>query len=299
LSRHRGKRGTPDEAGRSGKSGKEFIHRIESALRVGDVALATSLLSELREIVRRDRAAALRALERRARALIEDRERFDRRAEFERPVRQKGYSAIAGVDEAGRGPLAGPVVAAAVILPPGVYVPGLDDSKRLTPGARERAFGLVLENAVGWAIGVCTVEEIDRHNIYRATIIAMRKAILALGVKPDYVISDAVRIPDIPVPQWPVVKGDALSNCVAAASVVAKVTRDRMMMEIDREFPAYGFRRHKGYATPEHLGALRRFGPCPYHRSSFDWGRDAANVQMELPCEGEGDPGCLPRTGGE
>ncbi len=206
-----------------------------------------------------------------------DRERFESRCRFEKPVWEQGYSRVAGVDEAGRGPLAGPVVAAAVILPRDLYIPGLDDSKRLTPAARERLYEGVRRVAVAWGVGICSVEQIDIHNIYQATVLAMEEAVRNLRPPPDYVITDAVRLPRLDIPFLAVVDGDALSNCVAAASIIAKVTRDRIMMEIDREFPAYGFARHKGYATPEHLEVLRRLGPCRYHRTSFHWesGREA------------------------
>ncbi len=201
----------------------------------------------------------------------EDRRRFEDRCRFEMPVWDQGFARVAGVDEAGRGPLAGPVVAAAVVLPRDLYIPGLDDSKKLTPRARDLLYGEIVGIAIAYAVGICSVEQIDLHNIYQATVIAMEEAVSGLRPQADYVITDAVRLPRIGIPQWAVVDGDALSNCVAAASVIAKVTRDRIMADIDSEFPAYGFARHKGYATPEHLSALRRLGPCRHHRTSFHW----------------------------
>jgi ribonuclease HII len=176
---------------------------------------------------------------------------------------------VAGVDEAGRGPLAGPVVAAAVILAPGRMIPGLDDSKRLAPGERERLFEMIKEEATAVGVGMADPATIDRINILEATRAAMREAIEGLGVEPELVLTDFVRLPALACVQRNLVRGDRRSATVAAASIVAKVTRDRLMETADREYPAYGFARNKGYPTPGHRSALLAHGPCPFHRRSF------------------------------
>lgn len=176
---------------------------------------------------------------------------------------------IAGVDEAGRGPLAGPVVAAAVILPHRFSTRGLDDSKVLTPAQRDRWFAR-LTGAAEHGIGVATVDEIDRLNILRANHLAMRRAVAALpGPVPDHVLVDGLPIGEVGFPYTALVDGDARSVSIAAASILAKVTRDRIMGELEAQFPGYGFAQHKGYYTPEHVLALRQLGPCPAHRRSF------------------------------
>ncbi len=187
----------------------------------------------------------------------------------ERVFRQAGARFIAGVDEAGVGPLAGPVVAAAVVLPKTFRERGVDDSKRVTPAERERLADRIRDAALGVGIGVVDVEDIDRLNIYHAALLAMRRAVEALPLTPDHVLVDARTIPGITVPQTPIIKGDQRSYSIAAASIVAKVTRDALMAELDRQYPVYGFARHMGYGTAEHQAAIKRFGPCPIHRRSF------------------------------
>jgi ribonuclease HII len=199
---------------------------------------------------------------------------------FERRLWAAGHRRIAGVDEVGRGPLAGPVVAAAVVLRPDAFMPGLDDSKRLTPRQREGLAAAVRAQAQAWCIAEVDVEEIDRINIARAAFLAMRRALAGLGVAVDHVLVDGFRIPGYGGGQTAIVGGDHLSNSIAAASVLAKVHRDERMRAWDRVWPGYGFARHKGYATPEHLAALERLGPCPLHRRSFHWGK--APVQLRL-----------------
>jgi ribonuclease HII len=177
---------------------------------------------------------------------------------------------VAGVDEAGRGPLAGPVAAAAVILPEGFRLAGLDDSKKLTAARREAVYEALREDpAVEWGVALATVAEIEALNILRATHLAMRRALLMLERAPDHCLIDGLPVRDCPIPHDAVVKGDGKSLSIAAASVIAKVTRDSLMLEIDREFPAYGFARHQGYGTKEHLEALRIHGPCRHHRRTF------------------------------
>jgi len=176
---------------------------------------------------------------------------------------------VAGLDEAGRGPLAGPVVAAAVVLPPGTRIRGVDDSKRLDPERREELYEVIRARALGIGVGLADAPTIDRVNILQATRRAMGIALGALGLEPELVLTDFVALDGLRCPQRNLVEGDRRSATVAAASIIAKVTRDRMMADADREYPAYGFGRHKGYATLEHLAALMMHGPCPLHRRTF------------------------------
>jgi ribonuclease HII len=188
---------------------------------------------------------------------------------FEAQAWRTGLTRIAGVDEAGRGPLAGPVVAAAVVIAPDRRVRGLADSKVLPPERREELFTLIHERAVAVGVGVVDHLTIDRINILEATRLAMDQALAALALVPELIITDFVSLRACPCPQRNLVDGDARCASVAAASIVAKVTRDRLMRELDAEFPAYGFAKHKGYATPEHIAAIDRHGLCPQHRRSF------------------------------
>jgi ribonuclease HII len=188
---------------------------------------------------------------------------------FEGRAWRSGLTRIAGVDEAGRGPLAGPVVAAAVIIDPTRRIPGLRDSKALSPDEREAVYEQVRERALAVAVATVDHETIDRVNILRATEAAMLEALARLPVDPELVITDFVYLARLACPQRNLVDGDARSASVAAASIVAKVSRDRIMCDLDLRFPGYGFARHKGYATPEHLSALDRLGPCPIHRRTF------------------------------
>lgn len=188
---------------------------------------------------------------------------------FELAARDAGYRHVCGIDEAGRGPLSGPVVAAACVLEPGTEIPGLNDSKKLTPKKRDLLYDLVIERATDFAIGFATPEEIDSINILNATMLAMRRAIAALKVSADYALVDGNCIRDYPIPARAIIKGDSLSMSVAAASILAKVTRDRLCLEDDRQYPMYGFAKHKGYGTAEHIAALRTYGPCPIHRKTF------------------------------
>lgn len=187
----------------------------------------------------------------------------------ERAARERGFRVIAGIDEAGRGPLAGPVVAAAVVLPFECEVEGVRDSKTMTAEQREAAFARVMERAEAVGVGFVEPVEIDRLNILRATHQAMRKAFESLPMRPDFALIDGLPVHPFPVLQKAVVKGDGRCASIAAASIVAKVTRDRIMREADALYPAYGFARHKGYPTAEHVALLREHGPCPLHRRSF------------------------------
>ena len=189
---------------------------------------------------------------------------------YERAAVRNGARFVAGVDEAGRGPLAGPVVAAAVILPDGYKLPGLNDSKQLTAEQREFFFEMLTKDpTVRFGVGIVDAEWIDRINILQATHRAMGEALRRLPVRPDHVLVDGLPVKSFTIPQTSLVKGDARSFSIAAASVIAKVTRDRLMLEMHEQYPLYGFDQHKGYPTPEHLAALRAHGPCPIHRRTF------------------------------
>ena len=188
---------------------------------------------------------------------------------YERSLHARGELRIAGVDEAGLGPLAGPVVAAAVILPAGVGLEGADDSKKLTARQRERLEGEIRGLALAVGLGLASVEEIEAINIRQAGLLAMRRAVDALSVPPDRVLLDARLLPGLPWPQDAFIKGDATIHAVACASILAKVHRDRLMDAYDRDYPEYGFRRHRGYATAAHRAAIVKYGPCPIHRRGF------------------------------
>lgn len=190
--------------------------------------------------------------------------------EFEKAAVNSGFSCICGEDEAGRGPLAGPVCAAAVILPAGAAIEGLDDSKKLTEKKRERLYDIIKQTAVAYSVAYGTLEEIETVNILEATYLAMNRAIEGLTVKPDFALIDGNRVPrGIKIPCETIVKGDSKSMSVAAASVLAKVTRDRLMLEYDKKYPEYNFKKHKGYGTKEHTELIKQYGPCEIHRLSF------------------------------
>lgn len=188
---------------------------------------------------------------------------------LENELRDKGYTAICGVDEAGRGPLCGPVVAAAVILPDGLYIEGLNDSKKLTEKKREKLFDEICNSAIAYAIAESSVEEINETNILEASLLAMRRAIASLPIPADFALIDGNVSRDFELPVMPVVHGDATSPSIAAASILAKVTRDRLCLELDEKYPQYGISKHKGYGTKVHMDALRLYGPSPIHRTKF------------------------------
>ena len=189
--------------------------------------------------------------------------------EYEARAMAQGFRAVCGIDEAGRGPLAGPVCAAAVILPPDCRIEGLNDSKKLTDKRRRELYDVIVENAVAYGIAFASHQEIDEINILQATFLAMRRAMDQLRVRPDIALIDGNRETDFGLPVQTIVKGDSLSANIAAASILAKVTRDRFMLEMDEKYPQYGFATHKGYGTRAHYAALREFGPCPIHRRTF------------------------------
>lgn len=192
---------------------------------------------------------------------------LDYRLELE--MEESGYAVVCGVDEAGRGPLCGPVVAAACILPTGLVIEGLNDSKKLTEKKREALFDWICENALAYSIAEASVEEIDALNILEADLLAMRRAIDGLAIKPDCALIDGNVARDFQIPARAVVHGDAISPSIAAASILAKVTRDRLCLELDRAYPQYGIAKHKGYGTKAHMEALRTHGPAPIHRKQF------------------------------
>jgi ribonuclease HII len=192
----------------------------------------------------------------------------------------RGVDLVAGVDEAGSGPLAGPVAAAAVILPRGCRIEGIDDSKKLDATTRERLRSEVIERAVAWSAVLVEPEEIDQLNIYWACIAAMKRAVLSLRPPPEHVLVDARRLDGLPIPYDAIIKGDAKSQSIAAASILAKTTRDAHMIAMDERYPGYGFAQHKGYPVPEHKAALRRLGPCPIHRRSFQCVKEVATRQQ-------------------
>jgi len=190
---------------------------------------------------------------------------------YERALARRGLWPVAGADEAGRGACAGPLVVAAAILPEGKrgQVPGLADSKLLTPLARERVYAQIVRRAAAWTVVVIPPQEVDRRGLHVCNVIGMRRALAQLDVQPAYVLTDGFPIPGLDVPGLAVWKGDRVAGCIAAASVIAKVTRDRIMTKLHTRFPSYGFDEHKGYSTPEHQAALREHGPCPEHRFSY------------------------------
>jgi ribonuclease HII len=188
---------------------------------------------------------------------------------FEELALRQGYGCVAGIDEAGRGALAGPVVAAAVVFPRGADIPGIDDSKKLTPAKRDELFGLIFEKAVAVGIGSGDHLLIDRVNILHATLIAMKEAVLEISPHPDYLLIDGISKIPMNIHQRTIKKGDSASISIAAASIIAKVTRDRLMVEFDRQYPGYGFAEHKGYGCAAHMEAIARLKPCTIHRKTF------------------------------
>jgi len=208
-------------------------------------------------------------LRKRLSARIMEESRLEKLCRYERSLWERGRNLVAGLDEAGAGPLAGPVVAAAVILPPGFTLPGVDDSKKLSARKRELLASQIIQHAVSFAFGEASPLEIDRVNIFQASLLAMRRAVLGLDATPEHLLIDARRIPGIDLPQTPITGGDAVSFSIASASILAKTRRDEMMRGLDKKYPGYGFARHKGYPTAEHRQALRRLGPTPEHRKSF------------------------------
>ncbi|HKU43631.1 MAG TPA: ribonuclease HII [Polyangiales bacterium] len=222
--------------------------------------------------------AILDAVERRRRENRSEGQRLRKLLRYETQLWAAGVLHVAGVDEAGMSPLAGPVAAAAVVFAPGSRIPGVDDSKKLDARTRDELAVAIKETAVAWAVGFAEVDEIDRINIYWAGLLAMRRAVEGLQVAPQHLLLDARVLKDVPLPQERIVKGDAKSLSIAAASILAKTSRDALMAKLDGEYPGYGFAKHKGYPVKEHVSALKKLGACPHHRRSFAPVREALGL---------------------
>jgi ribonuclease HII len=207
---------------------------------------------------------------------------------FEKCAFLKGYNYVAGIDEAGRGALAGPVVAAAVIFPKDVEIRGIDDSKKLTPSKRESLFDPIMEKSVEVGVGIGDHILIDEINILQATLFSMKKAILGLSTRPDYLLVDGNCSIPVNIPQKAIIKGDSSSISIAAASIIAKVTRDRLMVEYDKIYPDYGFAGHKGYGSASHLSAIAEIGPCDIHRKTFRGVREFVKIKLQDQLFGTG-----------
>lgn len=231
--------------------------------------LPARIRAELEADPRRGAQRILDAVERRRRANRAEGQRLRRMLRYERELWADGLVHVAGVDEAGMSPLAGPVVAAAVVFEEGTRIARVDDSKKLDAPTREALAIEIKERAIAWGVGSTDPEEIDRINIYHAGLLAMRRAVEALGLAPEHILSDARKIPGVEAPQTPLIGGDGKSLTIAAASIIAKTTRDAFMKKLDEAHPEYGFCRHKGYGVPEHQRALERYGALPVHRRSF------------------------------
>jgi ribonuclease HII len=237
-------------------------------------AVSSAILRKLQRDPRTGARRLYRILAKRYGEQKKERNRLDALLHFERLLWKAGIQNIAGVDEVGMGPLAGPVIAAAVVFPPGSEIEGIDDSKALDEETRNRLDEEIRQTASAVAIGVVEVEDIDRINIYHAGIRAMQLALSNLPVLPQHILVDSRTVPGFSQPQNSFDKGDGINFSIASASIVAKVFRDRLMTELDSKYPGYGFASHKGYATPEHQRAIRELGPCPIHRRSFDYIRE-------------------------
>lgn len=251
-----------------------------------DAILPRGLLAVMERDGRRGVRQLAKQIRARRRKNLKESQRLRKILRFETELWAEGFERIAGVDEAGMAPLAGPVVASAVILPKEYKLRGLNDSKKiLDPSKREEMAAQIMQDALAWAVGYAEVEEIDRLNIYHSGLLAMRRAVFALRIEPDFLLVDARKVPDCHCPQRGIIRGDMLSASIAAASIIAKTTRDRLMKELDRHFPGYGLASHKGYPTPAHCRALKEMGALPIHRRSFSRVREALGldpVQTEL-----------------
>ena len=243
------------------------IGEIKKELELADDNLRQKLLAELTSDTRSGVQALLRRYEKEKEKLEEEKARIETMKVYEKKYDHLGW--VCGIDEAGRGPLAGPVVAGAVILPQDSKILWLNDSKKLSAKKREELYDIIMEEAIAVGVGYASPARIDEINILQATYEAMREAIARLGVVPQILLNDAVTIPGVTIPQVPIIKGDAKSVSIAAASIIAKVTRDRLMMEYDKVMPEYGFAANKGYGAANHIEALKKYGPSPIHRTTF------------------------------
>ena len=246
---------------------EQKISEIKGIFQAAETEMLPELISVYETDARSGVQAAVESARKRLRLLEKEKERTEKMKEYEYRYAAAGF--LCGIDEVGRGPLAGPVVAGAVILPKDCDILYLNDSKQLTEKKREELYDVIMEKAVATGLGFASPERIDEINILQATYEAMREAIGKLSVKPDLLLNDAVTIPQVEIRQVPIIKGDAKSISIAAASIIAKVTRDRMMVEYDSIFPEYGFASNKGYGAAAHIEALKKYGPCPIHRRSF------------------------------
>ena len=245
------------------------VEDIRKRYAEGDEPVSAQILTRLQRDKRQGVQKLYASLKKRYERERDERIRLDAMRHFELVLWKSGVQDIAGVDEAGVAPLAGPVVAAAVVFPPNTDIHGIDDSKKLDAQTREEMAKEIRAKAAGVSVGIGTVEDIDRINIYHAALLAMRRAVEGLPRKPQHVLVDARTVPGIDMPQNSFNKGDGINFSIAAASIIAKTTRDAMMLELDREHPGYGFAAHKGYPTPEHRKAFLELGPCKVHRMSF------------------------------
>lgn len=247
-----------------------------------DVIVSPAILRKLQRDPRTGARRLYKMLAKRYDDQKKEKNRLDAMLHFERLLWKAGIQHIAGVDEVGMGPLAGPVVAAAVVFPPGSEIAGIDDSKALDEQTRNRLDKEIRARATAFALGIVEIEEIDRINIYHAGIRAMQLAVSQLTIAPQHILVDSRTIPGFSQPQNSFDKGDGINFSIASASIVAKVYRDRLMTELDAQYPGYGFASHKGYATPEHQRAIRDLGPCAIHRRSFDYIRELRGEYCEL-----------------
>lgn len=246
---------------------EEKISVIKSQFQAASLDRLSELISAYEADERSGVQSLIAAANKKLEALEKEKQRTESLKKFEKEYAAFGY--LCGIDEVGRGPLAGPVVAGAVVLPKDCDILYLNDSKQLSEKKREELYDVIMEKAVSVGLGFSSPERIDEINILQATYEAMREAVSKLSVQPDVLLNDAVTIPGLHMKQVPIIKGDAKSVSIAAASIVAKVTRDRMMVEYDTVFPEYGFASNKGYGAAAHIEALKKYGPCPIHRRSF------------------------------
>ena len=249
------------------KEKQKSISQIREEFEAASAEKLPSLYQEYQEDTRTGVRNLILKYRKKEEALEKEKERTEQMKVYEKQYESRGY--VCGIDEVGRGPLAGPVVAGAVILPKDCQILYLNDSKKLTAKKREELYDVIMKEAVAVGIGYASPARIDEINILQATYEAMRQAVANLGKEPGILLNDAVTIPEMTVPQVPIIKGDAKSVSIAAASILAKVTRDRLMAEYDKILPEYGFAKHKGYGSKEHIDAIRRLGPSPIHRKTF------------------------------
>jgi ribonuclease HII len=258
------------------------IEEIRERILQGNQPITAHFLNKLRRDPRQGVRKISEFLKKRYEKERAERLRILNMLNFERVLWKSGIRSVAGVDEVGIGPLAGPVVAAAVIFPPGTELAGVDDSKQLEPEQRVKLAAAIRQSATAIGVGLAEVSEIDHLNIYHAALLAMRRAIEALSLKPEHLLIDARVIPGISIPQNSFNKGDGINFSIAAASIIAKTHRDRLMEELEKKYPGYGFAQHKGYSTSEHQNAIRGLGPCPVHRLSFPFIRELCGEFSEL-----------------